>query len=327
MVLVTGGAGYIGSIVCRRLREVGEAHVVVDTLEHGHRAAVNESRLVQADLRESEALDAVFSEYRPRAVMHLAAYIEVGESVTSAERYRQNNVGGTENLLAAMHHHHVPYLVFSSTAAVYGEPHECPITEDHPLAPTNPYGETKLVAEGLIRDSDQSGATQSVILRYFNAAGALPDGTLGEDHRPETHLVPNAILAALGFKPNFTLFGTDYDTPDGTCVRDFVHVCDIAEAHLLALEHLRAGRGPETVNLGNGAGNSVREVLQTVEAVTGRPVPLREAPRRPGDPARLVASSSRAQQALGWKPRFPDLETIVAHAYRWHREHPKGYEW
>jgi UDP-glucose 4-epimerase len=327
MVLVTGGAGYIGSMVCHRLREVGERHLVLDSLENGHRAAIRSSELVVGDIRDAAWLGEIFRQHRPTAVMHLAAYIEVGESVVAADRYRQNNVGGTKNLLAAMREHGVRHLVFSSTAAVYGEPRESPITEDHPVAPTSPYGETKLEAEEAIRDSDARGHTQSVILRYFNAAGATEDGALGEDHRPETHLIPNVILAALGLKPEFALFGSDYDTPDGTCIRDYVHVCDIADAHILALELLRSGATTQTFNLGTGEGNSVREVIRTVEAVTGRLVPIREAPRRPGDPARLVASATRAKRTLGWKPRFADLATIVQHAYRWHSEHPNGYEW
>lgn len=327
MVLVTGGAGYIGSMVCHRLREVGEPHVVVDSLENGHREAIPKSELVVGDIRDAAWLAGIFQQYGPDSVMHLAAYIEVGESVVAADKYRDNNVCGTKHVLAAMREHGVRHLVFSSTAAVYGEPRESPITEDHPVAPTSPYGATKLEAEEAIWESDAGGHTQSVILRYFNAAGATEDGALGEDHRPETHLIPNAILAALGVRAEFPLFGSDYDTPDGTCIRDFVHVCDIADAHLLALGLLRSGGQTQTLNLGTGEGNSVREVIRTVEAVTGRPVPVREAPRRPGDPARLVASAARAKQTLGWKPRLADLATIVQHAYRWHREHPNGYEW
>lgn len=325
MILVLGGAGFIGSHVAKTLRNAGEPHLVFDNLERGHRAAISDSPFVLGDLRQPADLARVFAEFPIETVMHFAAFIEVGESVRDPARYYWNNLYGVLVLLEQMRQHGVGQIVFSSTAAVYGEPERVPIPEEHPTRPTNPYGETKLAVERLLHWFGIAYGLRSVSLRYFNAAGADPDGELGEDHRPETHLIPLAIASALGRRESLSLFGDDYDTPDGTCIRDYVHVMDLAEAHLLAAKWLREGGASVALNLGNGQGYSVREVIRTVEEVSGRPVPVTRAPRRPGDPARLVASSEAAQRLLGWNPRRPDLRTIVEDAYRWFAAHPHGY--
>ncbi|MCS7300090.1 MAG: UDP-glucose 4-epimerase GalE, partial [Fimbriimonadales bacterium] len=259
-------------------------------------------------------------------VMHFAAFIFAGESMRDPAKYYDNNVLGCLRLMEAMRQHGIQQIIFSSTAAVYGEPIEIPIPETHPLNPTNTYGETKRVMEGMLRWYGQAYSIRSMALRYFNAAGADPDGELGEDHRPEEHLIPLTLFAALGRRESISVFGTDYDTPDGSCIRDYVHVWDLCEAHYLALQRLRAGAPSEAYNLGNGQGYSVLEVIRTAEQVVGKPIPTVYAPRRPGDPARLAASSEKAQRELGWQPRYPALETMIEHAFRWFVRHPNGYE-
>lgn len=325
MILVVGGAGYIGSHMCRLFREAGIAHLVFDNLSRGHAAAIEGSTLNQGDLRDREGLRKVFLAHEIEAVFHFAALIEVGESIKRPAEFYENNVLGVWNLLEAMREAGVDQFVFSSTAAVYGEPEHVPIVEEHPTRPKSPYGDTKLAVERMLDAYDQAYGLRSVRLRYFNAAGAWPDGSIGEDHNPETHLIPLAIQAATGARPPLQVFGDDYATPDGTCVRDYVHVIDLADAHILALERLRTGGKSATYNLGNGEGFSVRDVISTVQSVTGLLVPWMPAPRRAGDPAVLVASSGRVRSELGWKPQYPGLETIVEHAWMWHRSHPGGY--
>lgn len=326
MILVIGGAGYIGSHMLMLLRERNERHVVMDNLEQGHRGALGESELVTGDLRSMSDLRRVFSSFSGiDVVMHFAAYISVGESVRDPGKYWQNNTAGVLNLLQAMREAEVDKFVFSSTAAVFGEPEYVPIDEEHPKNPTSPYGESKLAVEKMLSDFDVAHGLKSVCLRYFNAAGADPGGSIGEDHDPEEHLIPLAIQAAMGRRGKLKVFGTDWDTPDGTCVRDYIHVLDLAQAHLLAVQHLRGGGDSRRYNLGNGVGFSVREVLETVSRVGGQQVPAEDAPRRPGDPAKLIAGSERIRQDWGWQPRYPELETIVRHAWDWHARHPHGY--
>jgi UDP-glucose-4-epimerase GalE len=325
MVLVVGGAGYVGSHVCHALRAASEPHLVLDNLEKGHRQAVEGSPLVVGDIRDPNTVKRVLAEHMPDTVMHFAACIEVGESVRDPAKYYWNNLYGVLVLLEAMREASVERFVFSSTAAVFGEPHYVPIDENHPTCPTSPYGDTKLAVERMLRAFDVAYGIRSVALRYFNASGAQPGANIGEDHDPETHLIPRAILAALGRVPPLVVFGTDYDTPDGTCVRDYVHVSDLARAHLLALAHLRADGPSRAFNLGGGEGRSVREVIESVERVSGRKVPHSFGDRRPGDPARLVASSKLIQSELGWRPRFVDIDEIVSHAWVWHSAHPEGY--
>lgn len=325
MVLVVGGAGYIGSHLCKRLREAEEPHLVFDNFEQGHQAAMQGSTAIAGDLRNPEDLERVFAEHPIDVVMHFAAYISVGESVREPGKYWRNNAFGALNLLEAMRGAGVSKFVFSSTAAIFGEPDRVPIDENHPKRPTSPYGQSKLVVERMLADYDAAHGLKSVCLRYFNAAGASPDGDLGEDHTPEEHLIPAAMLAALGRRPGLKLFGTDYDTPDGTCVRDYIHILDLAEAHLLAVRHLRDGGDSRQYNLGNGVGFSVREVIEMVEKVSGRTVPWEHAPRRPGDPATLVAASDRIRSDWGWAPKYPELETIVRHAWQWFDARPNGY--
>ena len=325
MILVIGGAGYIGSHMVKYLLHKGEQVIVLDNFSTGHRQAVLGGVLVQGDLRDAETLDTVFRKYEIECVMHFAAFIFAGESMREPAKYYDNNVLGCLRLMEAMRLNRVQQIIFSSTAAVYGEPVEIPIPETHPLNPTNTYGETKRVMEGMLRWYGQAYGTRFVALRYFNAAGADPDGELGEDHRPEEHLIPLTLFAALGRRESIAVFGTDYDTPDGSCIRDYVHVWDLCEAHYLALQRLRAGAPSAVYNLGNGQGYSVLEVIRTAERVVGKPIPTVYAPRRPGDPARLVASSEKAQRELGWQPRYPQLETMIEHAYRWFTTHPNGY--
>ena len=326
MILVVGGAGYIGSHMVRLLREAGEAHLVMDNLEQGHRAAVGESPFVQADLRDRAALDRVFADHPEiDAVVHMAAYIAVGESERAPGKYWENNTAGVLNLLEAMRGANVSRFVFSSTAAVFGEPKYTPIDEGHPKDPTSVYGDTKLAVERMLDGYDRAHGLRSVCLRYFNACGAAPDATIGEDHHPEEHLVPLAIYAAMGRRGALKVFGTDWPTPDGTCVRDYVHVLDLASAHLLAIRHLRGGGEGRKYNLGNGKGFSVREVLDSVGRVAGTPVPADDAPRRAGDPAVLIASSAAIREAWGWSPAYTDLDEIVRTAWAWHASHPNGY--
>jgi UDP-glucose 4-epimerase len=326
MILVIGGAGYIGSHMTALLRESDESHLVLDNLERGHAGALLSSSFVNADLRDQGAVENVFASHPEiDVVMHFAAYTYVGESVDEPERYWQNNTVAVLNLLETMKRHGVNKFVFSSTCATYGEPLYLPLDEAHPQRPISPYGKTKLAVEQILEDFDQAYGIKSAVLRYFNAAGAYPDGHIGEDHRPEAHLIPNAIFAATGQKPPLTVFGDDYDTPDGTCIRDYIHVCDLAAAHALAIRHLRSDGNSVAFNLGNGNGYSVREVIDVVSQVVGTQVPYSLGPRRPGDPARLVGSSSAIRQAWNWEPQSPQLEKIVGDAWNWHRNHPNGF--
>lgn len=324
-VLVTGGAGYIGSHTVRALVDRGYRVVVLDNLSKGHREAVRGVDLVVGDTSDGDLLRKIFREHGIRAVVHFAASSLVGESVRDPAAYYRNNVIGGIRLLDAMAGAGVPYLVFSSTAAVYGEPQEVPIPEEHPLVPANPYGATKLALEGAMRWYADAYGLKHMALRYFNAAGADPEGDIGEDHSPETHLIPLVLKAALGILPHLPVFGTDYPTPDGTCVRDYVHVTDLAQAHVLALEALASGVPSGVYNLGNGNGYSVLEVIRAAEAVTGATIPVEYAPRRPGDPAILVASSGRAKRELGWRPVYAGLEAIIGTAWNWHKRHPQGF--
>lgn len=323
-ILVTGGAGYIGSHAVRLFLERGHDVTVYDSLVFGHRAAVPAERLVVADLADAHRLDQAFVERRFDGVVHFAAFAYVGESVTHPAKYYQNNVVNTLALLECVRKHQVPRFVFSSTCATYGVPETMPITEETPQRPINPYGQGKLIVEKALADYAHAYKMGFAALRYFNAAGASPEGTLGEDHTPETHLIPLAIDAALGRIRHLGIFGTDYPTPDGTCIRDYIHVNDLAEAHLLALEKLQPGQGLH-YNLGTGVGNSVREVCQAVEAVGGKKVPVVESPRRAGDPPVLVAAAAKVLKELGWQPKYRDLRAIVETAWKWRVAHPKGY--
>ncbi|KLJ00117.1 UDP-glucose 4-epimerase GalE [Luteimonas sp. FCS-9] len=317
-ILICGGAGYIGSHMAKWLHARGTAVTILDNLSTGHREAARYGRLVEADLLEPAALDAVFEAGPFDAVMHFCARSLVGESVRLPLDYYDNNVVGTLNLLRAMRRHGVGRLVFSSTAAVFGEPVRDRIDESHPTAPINPYGASKLMVERMLRDVADAHGLRSVALRYFNAAGASPDGAIGEGHAPETHLIPNAIAAARGDGGRLRIFGDDWPTPDGTCVRDYIHVDDLAQAHWRALGYMETHAGAHAFNLGNGQGFSVREVVAAVERVGGRPVPVDIAPRRAGDPAVLVAASDLARRELGWRPDYTRLDDIVATAWRWH---------
>lgn len=322
-VLVTGGAGYIGSVVTAQLLRAGHRVVVLDDLSRGHTAAVpHGARLAQADLLDLDVLRRLLAE-RFDAVMHFAALALVSESTRRPERYWGVNAGGTRNLLDAMRETQTSRLVFSSTCAVYGQPDEAPISETAPTRPTNPYGASKLAADWMISDEAVAHGLGAISLRYFNAAGA--SGGLGEAHEPETHLVPLVLQAALGARPSVEVYGTDYPTPDGTAVRDYVHVEDIAEAHRLALERTSPG-AHRVFNLGNGAGYSVREVIEAAREVTGRPIKTVEGERRPGDPAVLVADNQRARDELGWAPRQPELRSMLTDAWRWLQAHPARYE-
>ena len=326
MVLVTGGAGYIGSHVCKVLRQSRIDHVIFDNVERGHQRAAGKSPIFYGDLRDRVSIDRLFTEFQIDVVMHFAGYIEVGESVENPSQFYRNNVGGSLNLLEAMMRASVGKIVFSSTAAVYGDPKSVPIEEDHAKAPTNPYGHTKLMVEQMLQDFSQSYDLRFIALRYFNAAGSDPDCVLGEDHRPETHLIPRILMAAAGKTPGFKVFGTDYDTPDGTCVRDFVHVMDLAQAHVLAMESLLGGCESNQYNLGNGAGFSVRDVLTEAERVVDAQIPCTDEARRAGDPAQLVASSKKIAKELGWKPEYPQVGTMIEHAWKWMQEFPDGYD-
>jgi UDP-glucose-4-epimerase GalE len=318
-ILVTGGAGYIGSHACKTLARAGYRPVVFDNLSRGHREAVLWGPLLQGELSDEHHLAAAISEHRVSAIMHFAAYAFVGESVADPAAYYRNNLVGTLSLLAAMRQTGVDKIVFSSTCATYGNPDSVPIRESARQLPVNPYGETKLAIERALYWYGQAYGLRSVALRYFNAAGADPDGEIGELHEPETHLVPLVLLTALGQRSQIDVYGTDYPTSDGTAIRDYIHVQDLAEAHLSALEHLLAGGESAALNLGTGRGHSVREVIQVAEAVTGQRIPCRAAARRPGDPPALVADPTRAAELLGWRPRISDLETIIRTAFAWHR--------
>lgn len=321
-ILVVGGAGYIGSHMVRMLDGLGHAVVTFDDLSTGFRDAVLGGEFVQGSLHDPAALKQLFAAHAFDAVVHFAGSIAVGESVRDPAKYYRNNLSGTLNLLDAMRERGVNKIVFSSTAAIFGHPQYVPIDEVHPQVPINPYGMTKWVTERILQDYDAAYGLRSVALRYFNAAGAAPDAALGERHDPETHLIPLALRAAKGVLAELTVFGTDYDTPDGTCIRDYIHVVDLCSAHVLALQHLQAGGESRAYNLGNGQGYSVKEVIEVAEKVTGKKIPLRYGPRRAGDPPRLVADASRIRQDWGWAPEFGDLETIVEHAWRWESKKP-----
>ena len=322
-ILVTGGAGYIGSHACKALARAGYLPVAYDDLSRGHRAAVRWGPLVEGDIADRPRLCAALAEHRVAAVMHFAAYAYVGESVGNPALYYRNNLSGSLSLLEAMRETRVGEIVFSSTCAIYGTPDAVPIRETAPQNPVNPYGETKRAIERALHWYGQAYAIRSASLRYFNAAGADGEGEIGEDHEPETHLIPLVLGAALGRRPAIEVFGTDYPTPDGTAIRDYIHVNDLAAAHLRALERLRAGGGSIALNLGTGLGHSVREVLAAAEAVSGRKVPAHAAPRRPGDPPALVADPSLAAEVLGWRANCSGIEEIVGSAFAWHARRPR----
>ncbi|MDX1607001.1 MAG: UDP-glucose 4-epimerase GalE [Candidatus Competibacterales bacterium] len=318
-VLVTGGGGYIGSHACKALARAGYLPVSYDNLVYGHREAVRWGPLEEGDIADRARLDDVLDHYRPTAAMHFAAYAYVGESVQDPGKYYRNNVAGSLTLLEALRDHGIGRMIFSSTCATYGVPEQVPITEDHPQRPINPYGASKWMIERMLADFDTAHGLRSMALRYFNAAGADPDAETGEAHDPETHLIPLVLDAAAGRRPAITVYGDDYDTPDGTCIRDYIHVTDLAEAHVLALQALERGAPSTAYNLGNGAGFSVREVIARARRVTGCEIPVETGPRRPGDPPRLVGDAQRIRRELGWRPRFADLDVILETAWRWHR--------
>lgn len=322
-ILVAGGAGYIGSHMTALLVEKGYEVVVVDNLCTGHRSAVKGAALRVGDLRDGDFLERVFSEFSVDGVINFAAFSLVGESMTDPLKYYDNNVKGAIGILTAMKNHGVNKIVFSSTAATYGVPKRQPIEETDPTDPINPYGASKLTIEGLLRWCDGAYGIKYAALRYFNAAGADTAADIGEDHSPETHLIPNVLSAALG-KKSLELYGDDYPTPDGTCIRDYIHVRDLVEAHLLALEYLDKGGESGPFNLGSGDGYSVKEIVETARRVTGKPIPAAMKPRRPGDPPTLIASNKKAKEVLGWKPKR-GLEEIIADAWTWHSGHPDGY--
>lgn len=324
-VLVAGGAGYIGSQVALDLAREGHEPVILDNLSKGHREAVLQGSFVQGDIGQFDLVTELMAKEKVEAVIHLAAHSLVGESVQNPAKYFRNNMGNGQTLLDAMVASGVKYMVFSSTAAVYGEPEQVPIPEDHPKNPTNPYGFSKLTFEGMLRFYEEAYGLRYISLRYFNAAGADPDAEIGEDHDPETHLIPIVLKTALGIREQIQLFGTDYPTPDGTCIRDYIHVADLSQAHLLALKALADGKESTIYNLGNGQGYSNKEVIETARRVTGKEIKVTDAPRRPGDPAVLVASAEKIRAELGWNPKYPSLEEIIATAWRWHEKHPYGY--
>jgi len=322
-ILVTGGAGYIGSVMVAQLLAKGYEPIVFDDLSHGHRAALpSAAKLIVGDVADRAALDEAFTKYEPQAVMHFAAFIEAGESMQRPEKYFRNNTANALTLLEAVLAHGVKRFVFSSTAALYGTPEKTPIAEEAPLQPTNAYGESKLLVEQMLDWLQRIHGLRYSCLRYFNAAGAA--GEQGEDHHPESHLIPIALQVALGEHKALAIFGTDYPTPDGTCVRDYVHVSDLAAAHLLVLEALKE-KERLIYNLGNGRGFSVREVIDTVRKITGHAIPAKESQRRPGDPSVLVASSEKIKRELGWSPQYADLESIVRSAWNWRKANPNGY--
>ncbi len=318
-VLVVGGAGYIGSHMVKALLDNDHDVIILDDLSRGHRDLVIGGTFIHGSLHDADLLDRVFADHRIDAVMHFAAHSQVGESVTAPLIYYRNNVAATVELIDAMVRHDVRRFIFSSTAAVYGEPETTPITEDHPMRPTNPYGVTKMTVERMLDDCDTAHGIKSIRLRYFNAAGADESGCIGERHDPETHLIPLVLKVATGERSNIRIFGTDYPTPDGTCLRDYVHVSDLAQAHLLALEVLLNNGDSTAYNLGNSRGYSVRDVITLARNITGHSIPAEETDRRAGDPAVLVAGSEKIRKELGWRPRYENLETIIETAWQWHR--------
>jgi UDP-glucose 4-epimerase len=320
-ILVVGGAGYIGAHMVKRLAQAGFMPVVLDNLSAGQRAAVRDEKLVVCEMGDAAALDALMQAFQFAAVMHFASFIQVGESVSAPAKYYDNNVGNTVRLLEAMLRHKIECFIFSSTAAIFGDPEYVPIDEQHPKLPINPYGRSKWMVEQILADVEVAYGMRSSCLRYFNAAGADPDGEMGECHEPETHLIPLVLQAASGRREAITIYGQDYPTPDGTCIRDYIHVRDLCDAHLLALEALLAGKPSSRYNLGNGAGYSILEVIEAAERVTGRDIKRNSGERRAGDPPSLVADSALAKAQLGWTPQFAALDTIIAHAWQWEQNH------
>lgn len=324
-VLVVGGAGYIGSHMCKALARRGYRPVVLDNVCYGHSKAVKWGPFVQGCMEDADLLDRIYSQYSICAVMHFAAFCYVGESVVAPSKYYHNNVVNTLCLLDSMIKNNITNFIFSSTCATYGEPHKVPIDETHSQHPINPYGKSKLMVEQILADFGQAYGLESVSLRYFNASGADPDGEIGEDHNPETHLIPLVLQTALDRRQYIEIYGNDYPTPDGTCIRDYIHVEDLSQAHLLALERLLDGAGGGCYNLGNGEGCSVQQVIDIAKKVTGKPITTKVSNRRPGDPAVLVGSSKKAISELGWKPKFDAIETILETAWNWHKANPEGY--
>jgi len=319
-ILVTGGAGYIGSQTTKRLNAAGLETIALDNLSTGHRDFARWGAFIQGDVCDRDTLDRLFSSRTIDAVVHFAAASQVGESVREPLLYYQNNVGGTIALLAAMRRHKVDTLVFSSSCAVYGPPFDGLLTEDHPCKPISPYARTKRMMEDVMQDMARASGLKYVALRYFNAAGADPDAEVGERHNPETHLIPLVLQVALGQRDHLDIFGDDYDTPDGTAIRDYIHVQDLADAHIQALQHLQKGGASGPINLGNGQGHSVRQIVEAARQVTGREIPVRMTPRRPGDSPRLVGDSAKARAVLGWSPRYADIRDIIATAWAWHQK-------
>ena len=325
-ILVLGGAGYIGSHTVDRLIENGYDVAVVDNLVTGHKAAINpKARFYEGDVRDKDFMNQVFDKEEIEGVIHFAAFSVVPESMEKPLKYFDNNTGGMISLLEVMNAHNVKKIVFSSTAATYGEPKQIPIKETDPQIPTNPYGESKLAMEKIIHWSDVAYGIKFVALRYFNVAGAKADGSIGEDHHPETHLIPIILQVAAGERTGLKIFGTDYPTKDGTNVRDYVHVVDLADAHILALEYLKAGNDSDAFNLGSSTGFSNKEILEAAREATGQPIPAEDAPRRAGDPSTLIAASDKARKVLGWKPQYDDVKEIIKTAWNWKQTHPKGY--
>jgi UDP-glucose 4-epimerase len=327
-VLVTGGAGYIGGFTVQALKEAGITPIIFDSLETGHKQAVPGTKIYQGNLcYDLGLLDSVFRKEKPTAVIHFAAYIEVGESVADPQKYFFNNVGGTLNLLKAMLDNGVDKIVFSSTASVYGWPRKVPVEEEARKIPTNPYGESKLMVEKILKWYGRSYGLSAIALRYFNAAGAALDGSKGQDYPKPTHLITRACEAALGKRSDFTIYGKDYPTADGTCLRDYIHVLDLASAHLAALKYLEKNQsGFNAFNVGSGKGYSVMEVVEMVKKVSHIDFPVPVSPRRPGDPARLIAKADKIKQEFNWKPSYSDLKTIIESAWKWHKSHPDGYQ-
>lgn len=325
-ILVCGGAGYIGSHAVHQLIEKGESVVIVDNLQTGHRDAVHpKAKFYEGDIRDADVLDKIFTENAIDTVVHFAANSLVGESVEKPLKYFNNNVYGMQILLESMVKHSVDKIVFSSTAAVYGEPKRIPILEDDPTEPTNPYGESKRIMEKMMKWVSRANGIRFVSLRYFNAAGAIEDGSIGEDHNPESHLIPLILQVPMGKREHITVFGEDYPTPDGTCLRDYIHVIDLADAHVLAIDYLRKGGESNIFNLGNGRGFSVKEMIEAAKKATGRDIKVEIGARRAGDPAQLIASSEKAKKVLGWQPKYTDVKQIIQTAWTFHQKHPEGY--
>ena len=324
-ILIVGGAGYIGSYMCKYLAKNGYHPIVLDNLVYGHRQAVKWGPFIAGQMADKKLLDQIFKEHPIAAVMHFAAFCYVGESVEDPGKYYQNNVAATITLLEEMLKKNIKNFIFSSSCAVYGEPVEIPITEQHPYNPINPYGRSKLMVEQILQDFRAAYGMEYVALRYFNAAGADPEGEIGEEHNPETHLIPLVLKTALEQRETINIFGDDYATKDGTCIRDYIHIDDLAQAHLLALDRLLNGLPGGQYNLGNGDGYSVKEVIEVARNITSKQIPAKIVERRPGDPAVLIGSSEKAFKELGWKPQFADLNAIVETAWQWHKTHPDGF--